>query len=123
MDDNIRDRVCLVAGPGQHIKDGKVYFDAVCEEGEPTFKVHRSISHCGHCGQPTLEHDDERCRAAIDDKCARAILHNLNALAGQFEAKRLIGIKQLVDELWAQSATWPRTPWWLRMWDRVRSWF
>ena len=30
--DNMGDKVLPIAGPGQHIKDGKVYFDAVCDE-------------------------------------------------------------------------------------------
>ena len=102
----------------------------------PIFKVPRSISHCGHCGQHTLKHDDDLCRYKLDVRQAQDIIDLSNKTmdevyeralqkmeAGAFDCQRLIDIKQGVDHLWEESATWPRVSWWKRAMNRVRSWF
>lgn len=96
-------------------------------------RVPMSISHCGLCGQPTLEHDDQHCQAVVMAKFFKEQQDKFDAIllakfkeresAGDFDCRRMLAIKKQAAELWDESATWPRTPWWVRIWKRLRSWF
>ncbi len=83
--------------------------------GEAIINIPRSISHCGHCGRPTLDHDDETCRAIMISK-------QLRATAGQFDAALLARVTNMAHELF-NDPTRPRAIWWKRLWWRLRSWF
>jgi len=49
----------------------------------------------------------------------------MEPVPGNFDFERLLALRAQADELWAQSAYWPRVRvrWWTRMWNRVRNGF
>lgn len=58
-----------------------------------------------------------------DPPCCEEATKSILAFDQRFPSQRLIDIKQGVDHLWEESATWPRVSWWKRAMNRVRSWF
>lgn len=96
-------------------------------------RVPESISHCGICGAPTLEHDDQHCKAVILAKFLKEQTAKMDARllarfearesAGDFDARRMIAVKQKAEALWNDSANWPRASWWKRLWWELRDRF
>lgn len=87
-------------------------------DGSPVtvlLRVPESISHCGICGAPTLEHDDEYCRNLI---LASKIHEMQRAMNARFDAAMLARVTNMAHELFNDSNR-TRAGWWKRLWWKL----